>query len=201
MPYGFQFKTQSGSKRKRTTSRRKLDLPPGHLVDVDTLASAHRKGYMALGGSVTSVAVPGRRMLLLKKGSVVSKPTSRGTGPGEMDIDDRFDNDDFAPYDFTIRRHETENTDARKKRKREQAQTARHNLVKRWTTDVIPRILPIYLTYKAHQPLGGIRGTIPVTLSPRCTCIKLNILHIIVVYWDCEYHGDSGTLLTYCNST
>lgn len=59
MPYGFQLNAHSGSKRKRTTSRRKLDLPPGCLIDVDTLASTHRKGYMALGGSVTSVAVPG----------------------------------------------------------------------------------------------------------------------------------------------
>lgn len=56
-------------------------------------------------------------MLLLKKGSAVSKPTSIGTDLGEMDIDDQFDDGNFAPYDFPIRRHETENTDARKGRK------------------------------------------------------------------------------------
>jgi hypothetical protein len=201
MPFGFQLKTHSGSKRKRTTSRHKLELPPGRLVDVDTLANVHRKGYMALGGSATSIAVPGRRMLLLQKGSDALKPTFRGTDPGGMDIDDRFDNDDFAPYDFPIRRHETEDTGARKKRKREQAETARDKLVKRWTTEVIPRVLPIYLTYKAHQPLGGILGPAPAALDPPCTCNKLNLLYIIVVYWDCKYQAHSATSLTHCNST
>jgi hypothetical protein len=141
---------------------------------------------------MSTIAVPGGWMLMMRKGStipvkVVKSEIDACPLPSEIDAN-HSPSDDFTPFISPILLHQFDSKGVQQRKRREQAHQVRRRLATQWTDNVLPRILPIYLKYQALKPMGG-RDMDPYNLPPQpCTCDKLKLLPIIVVYWNCTWY-------------
>jgi hypothetical protein len=192
MTLGFQKGKSVLSKRKRKESRIGTSIQSGQIIDATLLPRGPKRSHLLHGGSMSTIAVPGGRTLIMRKGSAIPvkeevKSEIDACPPSEIDAN-HSPSDDFTPFISPILLHEFDSKGIRQKKRREQAHQARRRLATQWTDNVLPRILPIYLKYQALKPMGG-RDVDPHNLPPQpCTCGKLKLLPIIVVYWNCTWY-------------
>jgi hypothetical protein len=181
--FNYKVPTASTSKGKRKSSHVPKSIPANKVVNARALPRGQRQGHLVLGGSVSSIVVPGRRTFLFKRDPQTELPEDPLTGNADIEID--FDDQNAEGFTFPVTVHGSSSQD-KKLRNRQQAHLARQRLAARWKNEVLPRVLPIYLASQASranyvtplQPLPRLEG--------QCTCLALTIIRVIVAHWDCK---------------
>jgi hypothetical protein len=185
LAFNYKVPTTSTSKgkRKRKSSHVTKSIPSNKIVNARALPRAQRQGHLALGGSVSSIVVPGKRTFLFKKDPQTELPEDPLTSDADIEID--FDDQNAAEgFTFPVTVHGSQD---KKLHNRQQAHLARQRLAARWKNEVLPRVLPIYLASQASQA----NYVMPLQLLPRfegqCTCLALTVIRVIVSRWDCKH--------------
>jgi hypothetical protein len=181
--FNYKVPTASTSKGKRKSSHVTKSIPANKVFNARTLPRAQRQGHLALGRSVSLIVVPGKRTLLFKNDPQTELPEDPSTGDADIEID--FDDQNAEGFTFPVTVHEFSSQD-KKLRNRQQAHLARQRLAARWKNEVLPRVLPIYLSLQASQA----NHVMPLQLLPRpegqCACLALTVIRVIVARWDCK---------------
>jgi hypothetical protein len=181
--FNFKVPAASTSKRKRKSSHVIKSIPANKVFNARSLTHAQRQGHLVLGGSVSSIVVPGKRTLLYKKGPQTEPPEDPLTGHADIELD--FDDQNAEGFPFPVTVHGSLAHD-KKLHNRHQAHQARRRLAARWKNEVLPRVLPIYLASQASQassvmPIQALPG-----LDGQCTCLGLTVIRVIAAHWDCK---------------
>ena len=175
--------TASTSKGKRKSSHVTKSIPANKVVNARTLPRAQRQGHLALGGSVSSIVVPGKRTLVFKRNLQTGLPEDPLGGNADIEID--FDDQNAEGFAFPVTLHGSSSQD-KKLHNRHQAHQARQRLAARWKNEVLPRVLPIYLASQASR----VNPAMPLQALPRlegqCTCLALTVIRVIAAHWDCK---------------
>jgi hypothetical protein len=177
MPFLLKAQRHVVKKSKRSRNLNTI-LPPGELVDVASIKGRSRDLLQA--PSVSTIILPGGTefAINMSKSDMVSANLDH-TGSGE------YNSGQFlVPLeDYSI--DSDEEDQSRKYRNRTQARRSKANVATRWSEEVLPRILPIYVKHQACRFRGRTDESDHENLNEPCGCQSRMRLNITVLRWNC----------------
>jgi hypothetical protein len=155
-------------------------LPPGELVDVASLKGRNRDFLQA--SFVSMIALPGGIEFAINGSTSNAAHTAADHGGSGEDNSGQFP---VPLQDYSIESDDEE--DNRKHRNRSQARRSKAKVAARWSDEVIPRILPIYVKHQARCSRGSAHESDHEALPELCRCQAIMRQKIIVLRLNCEY--------------
>jgi hypothetical protein len=166
-------------KRGRKSGNLNTILPPGELVDVASLKGRGRNLLQA--PSVSTIVLPGGAEFAIN----MSKSDMKYTNLDQAGSGEHLSGPFLVPLeDYSIDSDEEDRS--RKHRNRTQAHRSKANVAARWSKEVLPRILPIYVKHQAcgFRELAG--DSDRLNLNEPCECPSRMRLKITVLKWNCK---------------